>query len=389
MGDNFYPQPPLLRGWHYAAIAALVAAALGGGIAVGYRMAGGAFPGPGQPQPQPQPQPLATGRVVETAPAPSRQTVSASLPDRPFTESFDEGQLLAYRLDTEIEGGGADSGEFSEVYMEFGSDVTLFTRQVAADGTADLRYVFENASVAGTFFDSPFEWSFDRSAPDSDGQPSTPQTAFLTTPIEMRVAPDGTVLDISSPGSLKDLLGSIATVPHLQFPNVELAEGAEWETKLKLPVPGIGDAIDTTVHNRMVGRQRMGNYDCGVVVQRIGARGEDTQASAEGAEGGPPMQFSVPLFDLQGENTIYFDLATGRLVHAALDLDFALRIKEQLGGAGAFLQQIVPGMSGEQGVPDLEQLLNPEGKPDLMDLSLKITGAMSLVNEGVPLPQGP
>ncbi|MBM3288983.1 MAG: hypothetical protein FJY92_02405 [Candidatus Hydrogenedentes bacterium] len=383
MSDNFYPPPPLFRAKHYAVVAALLFAALGGGITFGYWLA--RERDAVSPDSAP-PTTLAGVPATENSAIPQTTTVSTRFPKEPFTTSFDEGQLLAYRLDTEIEGGGTDTGDYSEVYMQFGSDVTLFTRKVAEDGTADLRFVFENAAVAGTFFDSPFEWSFDQAAQDAPA--STPQTAFLSTPIEMRVAPDGTVLDITGPTSLKDMLGSIAAVPHLQFPNAELEDGLEWDSKLKLPVPGIGDAIDTTVHNMLVGRQRLGDYDCGVVVQTLGARGNDTQASAPGAPGEQPMLFSVPLFDLQGENTIYFDLHTGRLVHAAIDLEFALRIKEQLGSAGNFLQQIVPGMAGEHGAPDLERMLDLEGKPDLMDLSLTIKGAMSLVNEGAPLAMG-
>ena len=364
MSDNFYPRPPLLKPKHYVVIGTLVAAALGGGVAAGYWLAGG------NADDAPIAKPEQTAVAPVTAPtAFAEQPVLAALPNKPFTESFDEGQLLSYRLDTEIQGGGADSGDFSEVYMNFGSDVALFTRKVSEDGTADLRFVFENASLVGTFFDSPIEMTFEQPTAAGDPQssgtpaPATPQSAFLTTPIEMRVAPDGTVLDISSPGSLKDMLGSIATIPHLKFPNAELVDGMEWETELKLPVPGIGDAIDTTVHNKLVGRQRMGNYDCGVVVQQIGAKAKDTQASATGAPNEKPALFSVPLFDLQGENTIYFDLKTGRLVHAALNLDFALRIKEQLGDAGTFLQQIIPGMSGRpyRSSPGARAFLCPRG----------------------------
>lgn len=381
MSDNFYPPPPLLKPKHYAIIAAIVVAALAGGIALGYSMAGTPPANPATAEAGPSTLPSAEA-------SPELQRVA--LPDTPFAESFEEGQLLAYRLDTEIEGGGADTGQFSEVYMKFGSDVTLFTHKVDADGTADLRFVFENASLVGTFFDSPIDMTFQQpvagSEPQAGAAPPSPQTTFLTTPVEMRVAPDGTVLDISSPRSMKDMLGSLATVPHLTFPDRELVDGMEWESELKLPVPGIGDAIDTKVLNKLVGRARMGNYDCGVVLQKIGAKRNDTSASVSGAPDEKPMLFSVPLFDLQGENTIYFDLKTGRLVHAALDLEFALRIKEQLGDAGAFLQQIIPNMAGGDSVPDLDRLLNLEGKPDLVDLSLKINGALSLVNEGTPLP---
>lgn len=384
MSDNFYPPPPLLSAKHYAILASAILAALAGGISVGYWIASdGERPTDAAAVETPEGSRLDADGA---APPPAL----ASLPDGPFKAAFEEGQLLAYRLDSEIEGGGTESGDFSEVYMKFGSDVTLYTEKVADDGVADMRFVFEHASVAGTFFESPFEISFDEPTKSSgigvDTLQQGPQYAFLTTPIEMRVAPDGTVLDISSPGSFKDMLGSIAAIPHIKFPNTELVEGMEWETKLKLPVPGIGDAIDTTVHNKLIGRERMGNYDCGVVLQRIGARGEDTKASVPDGSAEKPMLFSVPLFDLQGENTIHFDLKTGRLIHATLDMDFALRIKEQLGDVGKFLQQLVPDMAGENTSGGLEDLLHPDGKSDLMDFSLKIDGAMSLVNEGTPLP---
>ncbi|MCC6793750.1 MAG: hypothetical protein IT366_01425 [Candidatus Hydrogenedentes bacterium] len=381
MSDNFYPRPRKFSSYHLAMVAS---GCIIGGIVIGNWL-GREEDAPASEIEQVPP----TAIAVETGSTP-KQGVIAPLPEKPFTSQFEDGQLLAYRLDTEIEGGGAEMGEFSDVYMKFGSDVTLYTQKVADDGTADLKFTFDNASVAGTFFDSPFEIALSQPTPGSEPNANVPenaQTKFLTTPIEMRVAADGTVLDISSPNSMKDMLGSIATIPHLKFPREELVEGMEWETELKLPVPGIGDAINTTVRNKLVGRERMGNYECGVVVQTIGAKATDTKATADpDRPNEKPMLFSVPLFDLQGENTIYFDLKTGRLIHAALDLDFALRIKEQLGDAGKLLQQLIPNMAGENSVPDLDKMLNPEGKPDLMDLSLKIKGGMSLVNEGTPLP---
>lgn len=383
MSENFYPQPPTLKPKHYIAIAVLAAVTLAGGIAAGYWLA------------QPHGEEIPPKQSLSSAPVasvPSEQEQPAQIPAGPFTESFTEGQLLAYRLDAEIAGGGAELGEFSDVYMNFGTDVTLYTQKVTKNGSADLTFSFENTSLAGTLFDNPFEMTFEPPAADGKAQPdqtvasASPQTTFLTTPIEMRVAPDGTVLDISGPGSLKEMLGSIATVPRLAFPDTELSEGLEWESRLRVPVPGIADAINTTVLNKFVGRQRMSNYDCGVVLQEIGAKRTNTQGSAPAVQNEKPMVFNVPLFDLEGENTIYFDLKTGRLVHAVLNLDFALRIKEQLGDAGKFLQQLVPGMAGEKSVPGLDKLLNPEGKPDLVDLSLKINGAMSLLNEGTPTP---
>ena len=185
---------------------------------------------------------------------------------------------------------------------------------------------------------------------------------------------------------MKELLGQIVTIPHLEFPDQELNVGKQWETRLKMPIPGIGDAIDTTVLNTLVGRERVGGYDCGIVCQQIGAKRENTEASVPSDNDAKPTLFSVPLFDLQGENLIYFDLKTGRLVHAALDLNFVLRIKEQLGAAAPLIQQFAPGLMGEKGAPDLDKLRHPEGKADLMDLSLAITGAFSLVNQGPPTP---
>ncbi|MDZ4860413.1 MAG: hypothetical protein SGI88_15665 [Candidatus Hydrogenedentes bacterium] len=387
MSDNFYPAPPSAPRNKYFFIAVLVALALTGGMGVGYALARSTWRADGEP--------LATTLTNTNGDAVSNLSATArvsNLPAGEFRPKQEEGTLLTYRLDAEIAGGGTEAGEFSEVYMNFGSDVSLYTKRVAPDGSADLRFTFENTGLAGTFFDSPFELRFSNAVQTTDntdtpaGAPENPQTTFLSEPIEMRIGPDGEVLAISNPSSLKDMLGTIVTVPQLTFPEGELAEGRQWVTHLSLPVPGIANAVDTQIVNTFVGVERMGEYECGVVRQHLGATEVDTQASAPSGPNEEPMLFSVPLFDLTGENLIYFDTATGRLVHATLDMKFELRIKEQLGEAGNLLQQILPRLSGEEGAENIDDILSPEGKPDLMDLSLDIDGAFSLVNDGPPLP---
>jgi len=375
MSENFYPPPPSRFPWRYQLVGALIVVALIVGIAAGYFLGRTKVPDSTQ---LPAAQDSKTNDKVQQL---------AALPNEEYKPAFDEGSLLAYRIDAEIQGGGTESGQFSEVYMQFGSDVSLYTQKVEDDGTATLQFAFENTGLSGTFFENPFEMQFGQ--PDSQTAqpaPESPQTAFLTTPIVMRVSPNGEVLSISSPSSLQEMLGTIVTVPQLTFPEGELVQGRQWETNLKLPVPGIGDAIDTKVLNTLVGTERMAGYDCGVVRQQIGATQRNTQATAPDEPNTKPMLFSVPLFDLQGENIIYFEIATGRLIHAKLDMQFALRIKEQLGDAGRFLQQIIPSLSGEQGAGGIGDLLPSQEKPDLMDLSLDIDGAFSLVNEGLPTP---
>jgi len=381
MSENFYPPRDSKPRNPYALVAVLVVFALLGGIAAGYALA--------RSTRHDLEREVAGARDDDSAPA--KPTSVSALPIGEFKPMHEEGSLLTYRMDAEITGGGTESGEFSEVYMNFGSDVSLFTKHVADDGSADLKFVFDNTALVGTFFESPFELHFSSTPVDTAGEaaktqaPDSPQTTFLTKPIEMRIGPDGEVLSISSPSSLKDMLGSIVTVPQLKFPEGELSEGRQWITRLSMPVPGIANAVDTTVVNTFLGVEKMGNYECGVVRQHIGATDENTQASAPAGADEKPMMFSVPLFDLQGENMVYFDTASGQLVHAKLDMTFALRIKEQLGEAGSFLQQIMPRMSGEKGATDIEDILSAE-KPDLMDLSLHIDGAISLVNDGPPLP---
>lgn len=383
MSENFYPPEPSPRRFSIVVASLAVLLALLLGVGIGYGVA------------------RLTWRDIEPVPATSSnettlpgvstsETAPPALPPTKPSPVPQQGEVLAYRLDVELEGGGTELGDPAAVYMNFGSDVTLYTETVFPDGSADLKFVFDNTIFSGTFLDSPFEMTFQESQPSNNanptGPPPSPQAEFLTTPIEMRVAANGEVISVSKPDSLKEMLGTVVAVPHVSFPEGELTEGRQWESLLKLPVPGLGDAIDTTITNTLIGVERVGRYECGVVRQQIGAARQNTRAEAPPDASGETMTLSVPLFDLSGENTVYFDLETRRLVHAVLDMQFALRIKEQLGEAGRLIEELLPTLSGEAGTSDLDSLLGEDGAPDLMDLSLTIDGAFSLVNEGFPQP---
>ena len=99
MSDNFYPPPPLLKPKHYAILGGVVVAALAGGIAIGLSLK--------SPETVVVETPAPAVVVAENT-TPAEEPGIAALPDKPFTSQFVDGQLLAYRLDTEIEGGGAE-----------------------------------------------------------------------------------------------------------------------------------------------------------------------------------------------------------------------------------------------------------------------------------------
>jgi hypothetical protein len=90
------------------------------------------------------------------------------------------------------------------------------------------------------------------------------------------------------------------------------------------------------------------------------------------------MELSIPMFDVTGRNTIYFDVVTGKLVHAVLDLEFHLRIREALGDYGKIIESL--GRQVFEGrFKGLEDVMPaPEkSKQDLLDLSVSIDGAIT------------
>ena len=322
----------------------------------------------------------------EEVPAPA---ASAEFAEGPFKFHFTPEEVTYYRLDTTISGQGADGGLASDVYLDFDGDFSLYTKSVDDRGIADLRLLFDNAALTGNFLGSPFEMGY---TPDRtfvyDGQQTLdssqganlsgiPQLEFFKQPITMKIAPNGQVLDVGGQTGMAGMLKAIPTLSRVEFPEGGVPESGQWESHIQMPVPGFGQAVNTQIVNRLIGYEYVGNRYCAVILQQFGAAQSGGTLDSPESSMGSAMQFSMPLFDLTGTNTVYFDVTNGQLVHTVLDLDLLMNIGSVLGDSAGILSQLGQGLLGGSG-EGLEDLLGPApSQANLLDLSVKISGAIS------------
>ncbi|GMU92524.1 MAG: hypothetical protein AMXMBFR4_15820 [Candidatus Hydrogenedentota bacterium] len=310
----------------------------------------------------------------------------------PYRFRFSEGQIRHYGIDAEIEGKGWDLGQEGEIYLRFGSTFSLLTKSVDDTGIADLRLVFESADLNGSFLDSPFEMSLDvsgvrtveggRASPVESRQPPPAGSPldFLRTPVEMKIAPSGSVLDVRGPTGLRNVLALLPTVARVEFPDEEMREGKRWETRLALPVPALGKPLETRVINTFKGYQRVQDRYCAVVEQVLdGVQTAGTAATSD-PSGAGAAAFSAPLFELTGQNTVYFDVNDPCLVHATLDLNLAVNFGQALGDATALVQTLGRSLLSPNG-KELEDQIIEDGVEDLLDINVSIDGAVSLLDD--------
>ena len=345
----------------------------------------------------PEPGPVSVAQNPEAAsltPEASPPASPASPPRGPFEYAFTPEELLLYRIDTSIAGQGQDAGMASDVLLNFLGDFSLYTKSVDASGTADLRLLFEDVSMQGNFMDSPFEMGYNqnrayfydgRTTMDTQTDPSVqqiPQLAFFKEPISMRVASDGEIISLTGYQGLSGMLTSIPALTRIEFPDKELEQGAQWESRIQMPIPGLGAGVDTVIKNTLAGYDYVGSRYCAVVLQEFGGKQEGGVLDSPAGPMGDAMQFSMPLFDLRGQNTIYFDVNAGKMVHTVIDLDLVLNIGSALGGVAGVFQELSKALqegglsespvSGDQGA----------AQQNLLDLAVGINGAITLIEPG-------
>ncbi len=329
---------------------------------------------------------------------PSTQEYST---DGPFQFRFTPEEVTYYRLDTTIAGQGADGGLASDVYLDFDGDFSLYTKDVDDRGVADLRLLFESAALNGEFLGSPFEMGYSPERTfvydgsqtlDTDAGANLgdiPQLQFFQNPITMRVAPNGQVLDIGGQTGMAGLLKALPALARVEFPDEGVPESGEWESRIQMPVPGFGQAVDTRIVNKLIGYEYVGDRYCAVIHQDFGAAQQDGTLDSPESAMGSATQFSMPLFDLNGTNTVYFDVNRGQMVHSVLDLALVMNIGSVLGDAAGLVGQLGQGIL-EGNAEGVEDLLGPApSQPNLLDLSVKIDGAISAFDpaaEPVPVP---
>lgn len=316
----------------------------------------------------------------------------------PFAYKFTPGELLRYRLEADVQGLGREFDETLGINMGIASDMMLRTDRVDARGNGELQLAFAAVDVQGVFMGSPFAMHQtpegaqmrmdDRTLLDTDRGQSIggiPQMEFFSENIEMTVAPDGKVIDLKGSPGLEEMLATSSMFAPVQFPSPEIPIGYQWETVFDMPVPGFGTAARSRAINTFQGYQIVNGRQCAVILQEfISEQREGTLDSPESALG-ESMGFTMPVFELVGQNAIFFDTENGHLVHSDMDLNLTLVIGEEMKAIGDllnFYDDILSEMDGGRrpNLPGQEQQANP-----LLDIGVNIKGSLSLVDGAAPV----
>lgn len=305
----------------------------------------------------------------------------------PFAYRFNTGDTLRYRLDAEVQGTGAESIGSSLIDMELRSEMTLATQSVDTSGNGALQMTFGSVDMGGNFMGGPVElhktpertvMRMANVSLDTDRGDSTagiPQLEFFDTPIDMIVSPTGQVLKLSGSPGMDQMLVTTAVMHSFEWPSQEMPVGYQWQSRINLPVPGLNSTAPAVVTNTIVGYENLNGHQCAVVDQIFEASQDDGGITSPDSVMGEGMSFSMPRFQVDGDNRIYFDTQTGTLVSSDLDLDFILEIGQQLKPIEDILSGIFSLLDELEGAPPPTQ---EESQKKLLDLGVNVRARLSL-----------
>jgi hypothetical protein len=301
---------------------------------------------------------------------------------------FIAGERTYYRLQADISGAGIESLAGSGgVAMTFAGAMQVFTESVDEEGNGALDIRFDQVQMQGSFMDEPVSLSHsvagteyhygneNVSSAAGDKVAGIPQLEFFNTPTKATVSPSGEVLRVSGAPGMDQMLSPETLVASVQFPTGDLDPGTQWTSEFGMPVPGVGEMVSSQAVNTLEGFDLFRGRYCAIIRQTLNAKQEDGQINSPQSALGEEMNFSMPAFNLSGENRIYFDVENGQLVQADLNLEFSMRIGDELKAVAETLDvygKLLNELEGNK----------PGEKPqeDLLNLGLKIAGSLSIVD---------
>lgn len=320
-------------------------------------------------------------------PAPDGALVSPATPDSLFHYTFTQGENLLYGLEADISGSGIESlAGSSGVAMAFRSVMQVHTDSVDALGNGTLDIRFNQVEMQGSFMDAPVSLmhsiagteyhhgSEHVSTAAGDSIAGIPQLEFFNKPTKATISPAGLVLNVAGAPGMDQMINPESLVASVQFPDGDIDPGAQWESDFGMPVPGIGSPVASKAVNVLEGMALYRGRYCARIRQTLVSKQENGAIDSPESALGDATGFSLPQFDLRGENVIYFDVDNGQLVEADLDLTFSMRIGEELKAVtgmlsiyGDLLNELEGNKPGEK------------SKEDLLSLGLNINGRISLL----------
>lgn len=310
----------------------------------------------------------------------------------PFRFKFTKGEQRIYALQAGVTGSGLDVGNPEGVDMHMASNMILETKNVDRDGKAQLELRFDETTFQGDFMGSPYEMFVTQTiarathagrntVPETNKKSSNPQIAFFQHPIQMEVGPDGNVTHLDGPGEISALLAQAPLYSDLEFPRSELTSGESWVSEFALPIPGLAQAPKAQILNHYQGTDVYAGRECGVIHQTLSSA--QTNGAVQSSFGADQelMGFSIPDFNLAGENIVYFDLNDGAVVYTDMRLNVKLSLGQVLGGAGDAIEGLLEGMGNLVGdeLPEFQGFGQKRpGQESLLDLDLDIAATLAL-----------
>jgi hypothetical protein len=339
----------------------------------------------------PTPAPTLPAAVPAAVPAKPKAVASG-----PLTRQFRPNEQLLYQLTAEVNGKGIEMGQGAAIGLTMASQLKLLTESVDALGNGTMRVSFESFQMTGNFMGDPvelvqadgqtaFRMAGKTKVDTAQGQSiqGIPQLEFLRQPIHVTVAPNGEVVNVAGGFGVGQILSPIMASSPVGHTATDTPNGSQWQSNFNLPVPGMGDAVHATTQNTIVGYQNVRGRNCAVIQQVITSAKQDgtagTLVSPQSAMG-EGMQFSMPTFNLSGQNVLYADVDTGTLVQADINFDLKLDIGEQLKPIAELFQQYAGQLSqiaGGQGKAGQADSGGQQGST--LDMGLSIRAGLTLV----------
>jgi hypothetical protein len=333
--------------------------------------------------------------TIAAVPVPGTSPQDA-VPWGPFSYRFTPGERLHYVLDADIKGSGFELGESSGIDLFMGADLSLETQSVDSWGTGELQLKFDDVDMDGVFMGSPvdFRQAGENARMRMDGQTQVdtsagqsiagiPQMEFFRDPIHMTVARDGQVKRVTGAGNIGKLLSPAPMMAPVSFPDTEIPVNTQWESDFNLPVPGLGMPAKARMLNTLKGYMTVNGRKCGVIHQEfLSAQKDGTMLSPESILG-EGMQFTMPEFKVAGENMVYFDIESGHLVQADLDLEFLLELGQEFQGAMDLLGSVYEMLDELEGGKPAGKKPEEE-ESSLLKFGVSIDGSLSLASIDPP-----
>ncbi len=339
-------------------------------------------------EPVPRPMDSDFSEILNT-PVPHR---GAAAGNGPFSYQFVPGETDHYGIEANIQGTGIDLGQGSNIDMNFGSRMALHTDSVDQAGAGNLGLTFDNVDMTGEFMGSPIELhqrpdgtqlkmnsktKIDSSQGISLGL--IPSLEFFKQTIRMTVAKNGEIQKLSGAEGFEQMLSPMTKLAPNATETSGLRPNAQWTSEFLMPVPGLGKGVKTVTRNTFTGYATVDGRKCAVVQQVMDSSQTNGTLSAQSGGLDELLSFAMPLFSVVGRNTIYFDVANGKLVRSDLGLEFNLQIGQQLKPLTDLMKtygDVLGDVLGDN--PGKARSKPSTRSKDSQDMGVKITGTLKL-----------